>query len=91
MGSFAEPSNMLSTLATAQTEVAPYHISVMKASIQPASNQNAPGRWQEREKKKHEVSEAVALRNQPQQETQNVLHNEVLTEADCTAAVAMSL
>lgn len=45
----------------------------------------------EGKKKKHEVSEAVALRNQPQQETQNVLHNEVLTEADCTAAVAMSL
>lgn len=60
MGSFAEPSNMLSTLATAQTEVAPYHISVMKASIQPASKQNAPGRWQERGKKKHEESEAVA-------------------------------
>lgn len=42
-------------------------------------------------KKKHEESEAVALRSQPQQETHNVLHNEVLTEADCTAAVAMSL
>lgn len=52
MGSFFEPSNVLSTLATAQTQAAPYLISVMKACIQPVSEQNAPRRWWDREKKK---------------------------------------
>lgn len=44
-----------------------------------------------KEKKKNEENEAVASWNQPQQETHSMLHNEVLTEADCTAAMAMSL
>lgn len=42
-------------------------------------------------KKKDDESEAVSFWHQPQQETHSMLHNEVLTEADCTAATAMSL
>lgn len=62
----------------------------MKIYIHPATEQNAPCRWWEK-KKKNEENEAVASWNQPQQETNSMLHNEVLTEADCTAAMAMSL
>lgn len=63
----------------------------MKACIQPVSEQNEPRRWWDREKKKDDESEAVSFWHQPQQETHSMLHNEVLTEADCTAATAMSL
>lgn len=51
MGSFAEPSNMRSTLATAHTELAP-HTTLQWWSLQPASKQNAPGRWRDKKKTK---------------------------------------
>lgn len=84
MGSFAEPSNMLSTLGLLHFSDEGKH----STCLQTECTRQMAGKGG---KKKHEESEAVALRSQPQQETHNVLHNEVLTEADCTAAVAMSL